>query len=69
MSINYYHYVNTQFSLCYNVFNKVPTYPTYTPAYLCHDFQRHLTLNTVILVFVNENCCLCTCFTELHLLY
>ena len=29
VSINYYHYVNTQFSLCCNVFNKVPTYPPF----------------------------------------
>ena len=31
-----------------------------------HDFQRHLLSKLIV---VNENCCLCTCFTELYLFY
>ena len=43
ISINYYHYVNTQFSLCCNVFNKVPTYlPTDLTLTYVHD--EHLDL-------------------------
>ena len=33
------------------------------------DLRLRIFRDTFILVFVNENCCLCKCFTELHFFY
>ena len=41
----------------------------YREAGLKHKLRLRIFRDTLILVFVNEKCCLCICFTELYFFY